>query len=144
MLSARFVIDLTAERRILRGLQKILSEIDSVVEKKVVSLADVDIDLAGELWSEPGPIALEDVGEIVILTPVLRHGTIDLAGQLVPDRFGITVASDRRIDRLPNVPLAARATVRSEREFHVVHVFDRGREFAEIVSLAGTRHSFPL
>src|SRR6185369_13809959 len=85
-----------------------------------------------------------DVTEIVILSPVLSHRPIDLAGQLVPDRFWITIASDRRVHSLPDVPLPTRTTIIPEREFHVVHVFDRRRELAEVVPLAGPRHLFPL
>src|SRR6185369_3873754 len=96
----------TAVRRILRSFQKIVDEVDRVVEIIVVSLADVNVNLAGKLWPKLRPIAFEDVAEIVIVAPVLSDRMIDLSRQLVPNRLGITVAADRRENRLPDVPLS--------------------------------------
>src|SRR5687768_2773989 len=144
MLGARLVIDDSAVVRVLRRLEKIFHEIHGVIQKIVVSLADVDVKLAFELWSYLRPITFEDVTEIKILTPVFSDGAIDLAGQLVPDRFRIAVASDGRIHRLPNIKLAAGTAIRPQRQFHVIHVFDSCGQLAEIVSLAGTQYALPL
>src|SRR5262249_10792873 len=68
MFRAWFVINFTA---IIRRLQEIFDEIDSVVQVVVISFADVNVNLAPEFWSKPGPIAFHDVTEIEILAPVL-------------------------------------------------------------------------
>src|SRR5256885_10185809 len=93
MLRARLVIDFTTVSRILRGLQEIVHQVDRVVQEVVVSFSNVDMNLARELRPELGPITLQDVPEIVIPSPELGDGAIDLSSQLVPDRFRITVAA---------------------------------------------------
>lgn len=50
MFRARFVVDFPAVRRVLRRLQKIIYQVNRVVEEVVVGLAAVDVNLAGELW----------------------------------------------------------------------------------------------
>ena len=57
MFGARFVINFAAVMRILRRLQKILDQIHRIVQKVVVSLANVDVQLAFELWPKLRPIA---------------------------------------------------------------------------------------
>ncbi len=95
MLGTRLVIHHPTVIRILRRLQKFLDQIHRVVQKIIVSFTNVDVQLAFELRTQLGPISLQDVAEIVILSPILSHRTIDLPRQLVPDRFWITVAPNR-------------------------------------------------
>ena len=52
------------------GLQKILQQVDGVVQKIVVGAADVDVELALQLRAQRRPVALEDVAQIVVLFPV--------------------------------------------------------------------------
>src|SRR6185503_12380096 len=78
MLRAWLVIDEPTVIRVLRRLQKILNQINRIVQKIVVRFADVDVQLSFELRTDPGPITFEDVSEIVILAPVLRDRAIDL------------------------------------------------------------------
>src|SRR5262249_12829160 len=56
------------------------------VEEEAVEVADVDAEeLAPELGTERGPIAREDVAEVVVLAPVRGDVAVDDAGRLVVD-----------------------------------------------------------
>ena len=65
MLGPRLVIDFARVIRILRGLQKVFDEIHRVVQKEVVSFADVDVQLPFQLWTKLRPITFQDVAEVV-------------------------------------------------------------------------------
>ena len=80
VLGARLVVDFAVVVRVLGSLEKIFHQIHGVVEEIVVGLTDVDVQLAVELWSKLGPVALEDVAQVVILAPVGRDCRIDLSG----------------------------------------------------------------
>jgi hypothetical protein len=66
-------------RTVRRAFEKLLDQIDGVVQIVVVHIAAIESDLSLELWPKLRPVALEDVAEIVVFTPILRHGVIDLS-----------------------------------------------------------------
>src|SRR4029079_17976909 len=55
----------------------------------------------------------------------------------------ITIAAYRRVNRLPDVPLSARATLCSQSQLKIIHVFHSRSQFAQIIPFAGTWHVFP-
>src|SRR5262245_55512065 len=112
VLGAVAVIHLARVKRIGRALQKLLDQVDRVIQIVVIHVATVDVYLAFELRAERLPITLEDVSEVVIFAPVFGDRTIHLAGHLVPDALRITVGAYWRIDRLPDVPLISRPALR--------------------------------
>src|SRR5215813_14049253 len=91
MLSAVAVINLATVKRICRALQKLLDQVDRVVQIVVVHVAAVDVYLAFEFRSERLPIALEDVAEVEIFAPVFGDRTVYVAGHLIPDALRIAV-----------------------------------------------------
>ena len=93
------------------GLQEIFDQVDGVVEHVVVGAADVDAELAAEFGAERGPVALQDVAEVVVFLPVGGDCGIDVAGFFVENRRGVAVVTDRAVDRLPDVELFAGAAV---------------------------------
>ncbi len=107
MFGARLVINLAAVVGVLCGLQKIVDQVNRVVEKIVIGLADIDMNFSFEFWSQRCPVAFQDVTKIVVLAPVFGYRMIYFSGLLVPDRFGIAVAAGRRIHCLPDIPLPA-------------------------------------
>src|SRR5262245_13788128 len=144
MFGAITVIHLAPVKRICRALQKLLDQVDGVVQIVIVHVAAVDVYLAFELRAERFPIALENVAEIVIVAPVFGDRTIYLAGHLVPDALRIAVGSHRRVNRLPDVPLIARPALRSQNQLLVIHLFERRGQVSEIVAESGARRALPL
>ena len=89
------------------------------------------------------PIAAHDVAEIVVLAPEVGHRVVDDAGPLVEDRLRVAVSADRRVHRLPDVPLPAGPPVGPQHQLEVVHVGDGRLDVAEVVSVAGTGDLLP-
>ena len=63
-----------------------------------IGVARVDAELAHQLRAQGGPVPLQNVAEVVVLPPVFRHLSVDLAGNPVPDgrripAAGLTVSS---------------------------------------------------
>src|SRR6266545_765884 len=144
MFGAVAVIDLAPVKRIGRALQKLLNQVDRVVQIVVVHVAAVDVYLAFEFRAERLPIALENVAEVVIFAPVFGDRAVYLAGHLVPDALRIAVGACRRIDGLPDVPLIARPALRPQNQLLMVHLFERRGQMAEIVAESGARRALPL
>src|SRR5262245_22156835 len=113
VLGAVAVIHFAGVKRSGCALQKLLDQVDRVVQIVVIHIAAVDVNLAFELRTERLPITFEDVAEVIIFAPVFGDRTIYLAGHLVPDALRVTVGPYRRIDRLPDVPLIARPALRA-------------------------------
>ena len=78
MFGAVAVLYFALVRRVGGGLQKIFDEVDGVVEHVVVGAAHVDAELAAEFWAERGPVALQDVAEVVVFLPIGGDFGIDL------------------------------------------------------------------
>src|SRR5665647_1189403 len=119
--------------RILRALEKRFHQIDGIVEVPVVHIARVDMDLALELRPESFPVVLQDVAQVVMLTPIRRDGRVDHAGPLVPDRPRVAVLPDGTVDSLPDIVLIARAAVRSEDQLEMVRLLIGREDLAELV-----------
>src|SRR4249920_928766 len=102
------------------GVEGGLHEVDGVVEVEGVGGADHDVEFALELGAESFPVALEDGGEVVVLTPVGGDFFVDDAGALIPDFGGVTVGASGAEDGLPDVPLLAGAAVSAEDEFPAI------------------------
>src|SRR6185312_14338006 len=110
------------------------------VEEEAVLVADVDAEqLALELGTEGGPIALEDVAEVVVIAPVRGDLVIDDAAGLVEDATRIAVGAERREDRLPDVELLARARVIAEHELELVVLRHRRERVSEAVAAGDAR-----
>ena len=136
MLEAVTVVDLSGVIRIFRALEKFFQQVNSVVQVKVVHIANIYMQLAFELGAQCFPIALEDVTHIVVFFPVVGNVVVDLAAHLVPDAHRVTVFAHRRIHRLPDIPLPARTTLVANDQFHVVFVFHRDRYVAEVIPVS--------
>src|SRR5262247_543459 len=91
MFGAVAVIHLAPVKRSCRALQKLLDQVDRVVQIVVVHVAAVDVYLAFEFRARSLPIALENVAEVVIFAPVFGDRAVYLAGHLVPDAFRVAV-----------------------------------------------------
>ena len=133
MLGPVAVRDLAAVGRVLDLLEDVLHQVYGVVQIIVVHVADIDMDLALELLADLGPVALEDVAEVVVLAPVLGDRAVDHAGPLVPDPLGVSVRPDGRIDGLPDVPLLARSALGAEDQLVPVHALERRADVPEVV-----------
>ena len=118
-------------------LQKVFHQVDGIIEVKIVHVADVDVDLALEVFADLGPIALEDRVQVVVLLPIFRHVRIDDAGALVPDRLGVAVGPDRRVDGLPDIPLLPGPALGAEGELVAVGIFERRGNMSQVI--AGAR-----
>ena len=116
-------------------LQKIFDEIDGVVEHVVVGAAHVDAELAAEFGAERGPVALENVAQVVVFFPVGGDFRIDVAGFLIENLLGITVRADWAVDGLPDVELFAGARVVAESELVLIGALRGGDGVAEIVAI---------
>ncbi len=131
------VFDFAFVGGICGGLEEVFDQIDSVVEHVVVGAAYVDAEFAAEFGAEGGPVALEDVAEVVVFLPVGGDFRIDVAGFLVEDLHGITVGADWAVDGLPDVELFAGARVIAESELVLVGALCCGDGVAEIVAIVG-------
>src|ERR1700704_1911085 len=95
MFGARFVVNFAAVVRILGALEKVIDEVDGIVEIVVVGLAHVDVKFAFEFRSQLFRVPPEDVTKVEMLPTVLGNGTINLSSHLVPDRFRVPIFSNR-------------------------------------------------
>src|SRR5258707_145318 len=82
------------------------------------------------------PFAPQDVPEVVVLAPMGGHLGIDGPRALVPDAPGIAVRAHRRIHRLPDVPLLARARLVAEHQLEAVDLLDGDADVPQVVALA--------
>ena len=98
--------------------------VDRVVQVEGVHVADVQVELALELRSERGPVALHDVAQVVVLAPVRRDALVDRARQLVENRRWVAVGALGRVDRLPDVVLPRRTALAAEGPLDPVPVAD--------------------
>src|SRR5580658_8801425 len=115
-------------------LETLLRKVDRIVQIVSIGAADVDVDLAAQLWRERAPIARNDVRQIEMLAPVLGHLAIDDTAQLVVQLLRVAVRADWSKHRAPDVVLSARARAIALRELHIVGVALRGEHFAEVVA----------
>src|SRR5260370_21309451 len=104
----------TARRR-PRGLQKILHQVNGIVQEVSIRAAYIDVQLALQLRPQRSPVALQLGVQVVVGLPVLGHFVVDLAGSLIEDRLRIAVLTNRRIHRLPDIELFPRAPTITQR-----------------------------
>ena len=109
MFSAIAVFYFAAVWGIRGGVQNIFEVVDAVVQKIGISAADVNINLAFELWTQRSPIFLQDRAQIVMFLPVCGGGGIDLASFLIEDGLRVAVLAYGPVDGLPDIELLARA-----------------------------------
>src|ERR1017187_7902485 len=98
-------------------LQEVLHQINRVVQKIGVVRADVEVDLALQIWSERHPIPLQYSVQVVVFAPVLGCLVVDHASPLVENRLWIAVLGSWRKHRLPDVELLTRAAAIAQRSF---------------------------
>src|SRR5215831_15988471 len=93
-----------------------------------------------ELRTNLRPVLFQVVTQIVT-----AHGDgdlrIDSAGQLVPERFGITVNSYRTVDSLPGFELLPGASMRSQHFFHLAHLPHSHEDLSFLSALQRTLRS---
>src|SRR6202012_5355924 len=99
-----------------------------------VRAPDIDVNLAGEFRTQRGPVALDDMREVVMIAPIRGDVFADRAADLVEDRFWIAVAARGREHRLPDVELPAGARVIALSEFGVIRVALRLVDDAVVVA----------
>src|SRR5216117_2194726 len=61
-----------------------------MIQVVIIEGAAVEMDLAAQLWSKRGPIALHDIAKVVVLAPVRGDCRFDFATHLVEDPFGVS------------------------------------------------------
>lgn len=88
-------------------LEKVLHQVDSIIQKVSIIGADVNVEFALQLGPKRGPIALQDGVSIVVLPPIFGGLVVDHSGFLVEYRLWIAVRAGRRIDGLPDIELIA-------------------------------------
>src|SRR5262249_21820452 len=86
----------------------------SVEEERIGPAHDDLHELSAELRAERRPVPGEDVAEVIVVLHEADRLRIDAAGPLVPDPARITIRTDGREDRLPDVVLATGPRVRSD------------------------------
>jgi hypothetical protein len=86
-------------------VEKVLQQVDRVVEEVGVGGADIDVQFALQVGPQLVPIALQDGVQVVVIVPVGCDMVIDGAGLLVEDLRRIAVWAHRSVDCLPNVEL---------------------------------------
>ncbi len=108
------VLELGVGVGVAGGIERLLQQVDGVVEEVGVSVADCDMELALELGAECRPVALEDGVDVVMVMPVGDDFGVDLAGERVEGLGRVAVRADGREDGLPDGPLFGTPAVCAE------------------------------
>src|SRR5436190_15769756 len=95
--------NLAGPLRIVGFLDEVVEHVHAHVQEVAVGVANIDIDLVGQLRAERRPVGLHDVAQVVMLFPVRGDLLVNLAGLLVPDRNRIAVVADGTVRRFPDV-----------------------------------------
>src|SRR3990172_7624388 len=138
------VVDLAAVVGVLGALEELLDEVDGVVQVEVVHVAYVDVDLSFEPRTELRPVALEDIGEVVVLPPELGDVLVDDSRLLVPDALRIAVFTGGREHGFPDVPLLSRAGLRPQDQLQPVQLGDGRAHVTQVVSQSRPRGLLPV
>src|SRR5262245_55301501 len=90
----------------LRLRQKIVKQMDGVVEEIIIGLADPDVELAAQFRGQRTPVLLQNEPQIVFL-PMLQNRAVDFPGLAVPQGLGIAVVAAGTECGIPGAPIAA-------------------------------------
>ena len=117
-----------------RRFQKILHQINRIIQKVSVVTAHIQMNLPPQLRPQRCPIPLQLRVEIVMLLPILSDLMVDLPGLLIEDRLGIPIRSLWGIYRLPNIKLFPRPTMISKRRLICDIVAHRNQRMSHVVT----------
>src|SRR5437867_13446331 len=81
-------------------LEKVIEQVDGIIQVIVVRFANGDVDLTSKLWTDGLPILLEQHPQVVFF-PVIDDRLVDDAGLWVPKRNGTAIGAARAIRRVP-------------------------------------------
>src|SRR6267378_6980152 len=117
----RAILEISAVVRAMAGLpgafEKVFQQMNSAVQVIGVARAHLDVQFAHEFRTQRFPVALHDVAQIVVLSPVFGYFAVDDARLLVEYRLWIAIAADGAVHGLPDIELFGRASVTAERSF---------------------------
>jgi len=140
MLLARAVLEIRNPIGIFGRVHKVLHQMDCIVEVPSVHVADGKVEFADEFWAKGGDIALQDITQVVMLSPVGGHFRINVPGGWIPDGLRIAVSSDRTEDGLPDAELFRGASVCAHDLFTTNRRLHDGDDFALGVAHFAARH----
>src|SRR6266545_3710521 len=138
---SRAVEDRSSPGRVHRRGQEVVQAMNGVVQVVSVHLAGGDVDLAGELAADPAPVLLEIGGQVRMLPPVGRDALVDRARLRIEERLEIAVLPEGTKDRLPAIPVLARAAVGTQGAFVSQLLLHRRADDPLGVALARQRHA---
>src|ERR1700678_1138845 len=111
---ARTVLKSSIGMRVAGGVERVLQQVDSIVEEEGVGVAHGHMQLPFKLWTKSAPVADEHRSKVVVVVPIGANLRIDRAGEWIEDLSRVTVGAWRRVNRLPDTPLVGGARVRPQ------------------------------
>src|SRR6266851_1137936 len=119
------------------GAQKFIHQVHAIVQIIGIHIADPNVNLAGELSPNRGPVRLQILSQVHVIAPVGSNVLINVARSGIEERLEVTVVAQWTIHRFPNVPLLAGTTMIAECSFVVELLFHRTQNQSVDVTVAG-------